>query len=652
MRHYQYRHYSQRGPFNVIRKAGGRGRPALIEWLSIHPKYRAIIIEKYGDPEKLTALNSLDEYLITDTKAKTFFHEYMCESGKRLNESTIAEYSVNASICNAVIDYVADRKTRRRKLGKTRTQDIWEDASRLVDELDTKRWPHSLPGSMGRLKNQVKDYRKTGYKALIHGNIGNDNAEKINDEAKGWVIARWALPFNRVPSLARLKELYNEKAEKEGWKRLKQEKTLYNFLYRSDVKSMWYGARHGELKEKKRTAYQHSTIRPQKRDSLWYGDGTKLNLFYQEGGKVKTCQVYVVMDAYSEVFLGYCISESEDYASQYAAYKMAIQRAGHKPYQLIVDNQGGHKKLETGKFLSKICHVLTYSQPYNPQGKAIESALGRFQKQRLSTYWFFTGQNITAKRVESHANKEFINANSGNLPTLAEIKQTYGKEHEKWNHAKHFATGIPRIQMYEESVNEKAPAVSIWDMVDLFWVHRQNSTTIAPYGIQFTEKKETYTYMVYKSDGQPDMEWLNDHVEKKVHIKYDPKDMSLIYLYEDTPKGLVFIREATAKIGVHRALCEHEEYEMQYIRQIQAGVNAHRIAKRDDIEEIWNQYDMLPDNLTTPGIAGIEGNKKTKKQGRGKKDKPVKPISMAEEMKQISNLAELEEKPLDLYSRY
>ena len=85
------------------------------------------------------------------------------------------------------------------------------------------------------------------------------------------------------------------------------------------------------------------------RDSLWYGDGTKINLYYKDYDKdgklvVRTTQVYEVIDAYSEVFLGYHISDSEDYEAQYNAYRMAVQVSGHKPYELVHDNQGGHKK--------------------------------------------------------------------------------------------------------------------------------------------------------------------------------------------------------------------------------------------------------------------------------------------------------------------
>ena len=73
----------------------------------------------------------------------------------------------------------------------------------------------------------------------------------------------------------------------------------------------------------------------------------------------------------------------------------------------------------------------------------------------------FTGQNITAKRDTSRPNLEFINANIDSLPTLEELKEQYAAAREQWNSMKHPATGIPRIEMYNTSVNEATDPVAV-----------------------------------------------------------------------------------------------------------------------------------------------------------------------------------------------
>ena len=177
------------------------------------------------------------------------------------------------------------------------------------------------------------------------------------------------------------------------------------------------------------------------RDSLWYSDGTKLNYFYgyrdeNNRYKIGTTQVYVVMDVFSEAFIGYHISPTEDYIAQYNAYRMALQTSGQKPYQITYDNQGGHKKLQAGNFLSQLAHLGIPTKPYNGKSKTIESAFGRFQMQYLKKDWYFTGQNIQAKEEESKANMEFVTANRHNLPSLDGISEAFKKRLNEWNNAK------------------------------------------------------------------------------------------------------------------------------------------------------------------------------------------------------------------------
>jgi hypothetical protein len=331
---------------------------------------------------------------------------------------------------------------------------------------------------------------------------------------------------------------------------------------------------------------------------------------------MQTINVYEVMDAYSEVFLGYHISKTEDYEAQYQAYKMAMKTSGCRPYQISFDNQGGHKKLESGNFLNKISHLSIKTQPYNGKSKTIESAFGRFQQQFLAQYWFFTGQNITAKKVSSQANMQFILANVKNLPTLEEVKAIYAKCREQWNSATHPSTGLPRIEMYYNSVNVDAPEVSPLQMVDFFWIEREKQVTCNSGGITFKEKNVQYDYMVYNGDRTPDLEWLNENINKKFTIKFDPDDMSLIMLYEKTPLGLRLVKEAETKVIVHRAKQEQEDFEAGYFKTVNDKIKEIRVKNRDFAEEVLRKEGMTPEDygLNSPALAGIESSRAKKKK--------------------------------------
>jgi hypothetical protein len=307
------------------------------------------------------------------------------------------------------------------------------------------------------------EYRKQGYKCLISGKLTNINTLKITEAAGDIIIA---LRRCRVPvyNTDQVFTEYNRIAERKGWKILKSKTTLVNFLEAPENKARWADAVYGELYVKNLLNYKHKTQMPGVRDALWYGDGTKLNLYYKDyvGGKlqIKTLQVYEVMDAYSEMLLGYHISNTEDAKAQYYAYRMAVERAGHRPYEIVHDNQGGHKKLGAQRFFDKICHFHRATAPHSGQSKTIENAFGRFQMQVLHKDWRFTGQNVGAKKDGSKPNIDFVLANKKNLYTRGELLNAYAAAREEWNAMLHHATGIARNFMYENSENPEAREIT------------------------------------------------------------------------------------------------------------------------------------------------------------------------------------------------
>lgn len=593
---------------------GGNGRKALVAFESIPRRFREMIVELAGDPYEQTKHLIFRDYIKNDYKAEAFYRDYTLADGTALPEENQQEYTHTAMILNTCHHIITNVVTCRKFGGKIKA---WNRMALAISNLPEHTYKHKLPANTRRLKQRYNDYMKDGYETLIHGNFLNNNADKLTAESSRWVLARWANQVNKCANLAQLHAEYNEKAALEGWKFIKEEKTFYNYLYSPEIQPLWYGHRYGELAAKEKFSFQFKTKMPAFRDSLWYSDGTKLNYYYMdENGKMQTCQVYEVMDAFSEVLLGFHISKSEDFEAQYSAYKMAINVAGFRPYQIAHDNQGGHGKLNAGNFLSKIARIQTATQPYNGKSKTIESAFGRFQQQFLKRDWFFTGQNITAKKQESKVNMEMILANKSELPTLEDIKKVYEKRRKEWNAAPHHKTGKPRIEMYLESENPETKKVELWDMVDLFWIQRPKTIKADAQGISFREKKVEYSYMVYDKNGLPDLNWLNASVGKSFVVKFDPEDMSMIHLYEETPLGLKFNTQATTKVEVERAIQMQEEWEQAHIRAVLSKVKAMRVEKRDKMDELLAEFGMTAEQqgLNSPTIKGIERHKRGRKK--------------------------------------
>ncbi|MCH4824266.1 hypothetical protein ML462_13905 [Gramella lutea] len=640
-----YKLLSYRNALNILRR-GCRNTPALVEYDSIPDRFKKQIVKKVGDPYKTTKHIHFKDYLQQDLDAIDFFHKYTIPDGSALPEDRQKEYAANAAIFKAIDEIVNNKLAKRKALG-TSGNKVWKKLAEIIQDLPLHEWPHKLPKNARRLKQKFTNFKTEGYESLIHAGFCNKNSEKIGDDAKQWLIARFADQVNRIANIEQLWVEYNEKAPYEGWKKIKDDRTIYLFLNQEDIKPLWYGYRYGELKAKEKYTYFHTTKLPSMRDSLWYSDGTKLNFYYLDGnGKMATCQVYEVMDAYSEVFLGYHISKTEDYEAQYYAYKMAAKTAGHRPYQIGFDGQGGHKKLKSGEFLTKLSRLAIRTQPYNGKSKTIENAFGRFQAQFLKRHWFFTGQNITAKKDESKANMEVILANTENLPTLKEVIAIYEQERKNWNQAIHPKTGKPRLETYLESENPETKELDVLDMIDLFWILRDKPVTYTPSGISFKEKKVQYDYVVYNDDRSVDMKFHTENIDKKFFIKFDPEDMSMIYLYEETPLGLRRVTAAETKVEVSRGRQEITQFEDEFIKKMQEANKKSRVDMRDNTEKILEQFGATIEQqgLNRPVIKGIE--KKKKRQNIKKK---VKEVEIGEYQKEVSN-AVYDEEEIDIYS--
>ena len=634
----------QRGTIERSHRGGGEGSRAQIIYSSLPDKYQKRFVAKYGDPEQKLIREMIMSKVKKDENAEHFFEEYRYDkNGEQvpLPERIQAEYVWNASVLNALISELDTLRPKRNMLGGSRN--VWETLLARVEEWRGE-YAHTLPGSEGRLKSLVNQYRPQNYAVLVSGKYGNSNTLKIEEEAGRYLVA---LKRSRVPVYTDMQifEEYNRVAPERGWKPLKSPRSLREWLNSPRIEPLWYDAVHGEMKAHQRYGRKHKTELPSRRDSLWYGDGTKLNLYYKdEHGNVRTIGVYEVMDAYSEVLLGFHISENENYEAQYHAYRMALQTSGHKPYELVHDNQGGHKKLErvSDGLLAKISHIHRPTAPYSGQSKTIESAFGRFQSQVLHKDWRFTGQNITTKKASSRPNLEFIEANKDKLYTLAELKAKYVEARREWNEMKHPATGISRIGMYNTSVNEETEAVTARDMVDIFWVMTSRPSTFTSSGIEVTIGGKSRTYEVYSSPGVPDHEWRRRNTYKQFYVKYDPYDFGSVRLYwKDKGGEFRFERVAEPYMVIHRAIQDQGEGEAAFIRREQEANVQDRVERQVVAKEIEYEHGVAPEQhgLNTPKLKGITAevqrqiDRRTKKYGQ-----PPEEISLGRSTKVISNI--------------
>lgn len=644
----------KRGNIQCARQGKGEGNYALYVYASLPMKYRMMFEAKYGKPADVLKAQELKEWVKEDGDARAFYEAFEYDLNgvqTRLSQKLIDEYTSNASVLKMLCERMNVLTSTTHALGGGRRGDLWDIVFTQSEKL-REVTSHTLPKNMARLKEKMSQFKKNGYESLISGKVGNKNTLKITDEAGRRLIA---LKRSRVPVLtdSQIFEQFNQECEAKGWKPLKSVRSLKTWLESAAIEPLWHDAVYGEMSAHQKFDRRHKTQLPSMRDALWYGDGTKINLYYRDDeGKVRTTSVYEVIDAATEVFLGFCISDNEDYEAQYMAYRMAIQVSGHKPYEIVHDNQGGHKKLQNQQFFDRLCHIHRTTAPYNGASKTIESVFGRFQMQVLHKDWRFTGQNITAKKDSSRPNMEFIEANKDKLYTYDELKAAYLKARTEWNEMAHPATGEQRIKMYEQSENPETPVVTTSNMIDMFWVQCDRMSTFTSSGIEITVKGKKRVYEVMTEAGVPDIEWRRKHTYERFVVKYDPYDFGSIRLYRKDKAGeLRFERVAEPYMVIHRAIQEQTEGEATFIRQQQKATEESRIERQVAAKAIEYAEGVAPEQhgLCTPDLKGVTADVQRQIDRRTRKySRQPEELSLGRVTKKTSNIdwMELENGPI------
>lgn len=650
-----YEKLASRKRLNKIDSGGGLGRRVQIEYSSLPERFRRRFEAKYGDPEEL--LRQDKPALVINAEARRFFAgiepgTFRLPNGETLPDDKVEEYTLNASVLDVLHAEVEKQRLGRNRL-KQSTRIIWENILASAERLRAD-FHHTLPNNEARLKDKVRTYEREGFICLVSKKFCNANKTKITPEGGRLLVA---LRRSRVPiyTLRQIFDEYNRRAERKGWKTLESMNSVTSYLERPDVAPKWWAAVYGELSARQKFDRKQQTILPGVRDALWYGDGTKLNLYYKGRDKdgclvKKTVMVYEVIDAYSEMLLGYSIGETENAELQRRAFRMAIETAGHKPFEIVTDNQGGQKTTDSLSFMSRICHITRKTAPHTPQAKSIESVFGRFQREVLHADWRFTGQNITATSRDSRPNSEFIGANVDNLYTFEEMCAAYADYRQRWNDLRHPESKMSRREMYLRSQNPEAPALSQYDYMEMFWSVTERPSEFTSSGITIQVAGQRYSYEVLDAEGHPDMEFRRSNTTRKFFVRYDPDDMTRVWLCtKPAVGGLRMVVPAVPYAVVHRAIQEQTPEEQAFLRETLEANKRERILRQMEGYELEVAHGVAPEQhgLRTPRLQGLSSRAQERLLDRyadaalsdcPPQEERCEPIAVGQVEKQISNM--------------
>jgi len=163
--------------------------------------WRQMLISEFGAPPKIINQSLFEKNYRENSEALIFFSNYILPDGKYLPTEVASEYTNNASVLDAVCKVYKEHYNQRKNLkgglvwlDKTTGEQmsVWKITSRECNAYRSIT-PHTLPENADRLRLKVAEYKKEGYKCLIHKSYGTTSgARKVTDETVDLLNAMFA----------------------------------------------------------------------------------------------------------------------------------------------------------------------------------------------------------------------------------------------------------------------------------------------------------------------------------------------------------------------------------------------------------------------------------------------------------------------------
>ena len=191
-----YKKLAAKEKINVVRSGRGLGGYVLVEIATMPLRFQERIKLKYGDMKEDVIRNWLGSHYHIDAKAREFYTRFRFDNGDALPPEHIQEYTVNASVIEAVMRAMEDA-TFMRKAMKTEPVN-WGELAGAISYYQAE-FGHTLPVSSNRFKKRVNDFKANGYESLISRKFMNQNRRKVTYDIERLLLsidAQPEQPFN------------------------------------------------------------------------------------------------------------------------------------------------------------------------------------------------------------------------------------------------------------------------------------------------------------------------------------------------------------------------------------------------------------------------------------------------------------------------
>lgn len=191
-----YKKLAARKEINVVRQGKGLGSYALIEIATMPLRFQERIKLKYGDMKEDVIRNWLGSHYHIDAKAREFYTRFRFDNGDTLPPEHIQEYTVNASVIEAVMRAMEDATFMRKAMKAGPVN--WGELAGAISYYQAE-FRHTLPVSSNRFKKRVNDFKANGYESLISRKFMNQNRRKVTYDIERLLLsidAQPEQPFN------------------------------------------------------------------------------------------------------------------------------------------------------------------------------------------------------------------------------------------------------------------------------------------------------------------------------------------------------------------------------------------------------------------------------------------------------------------------
>ena len=191
-----YKKLAARKEINVVRQGKGLGSYALIEIATMPLRFQERIKLKYGDMKEDVIRNWLGSHYHIDAKARDFYTRFRFDNGDTLPPEHIQEYTVNATVIEAVMRAMEDATFMRKAMKAGPVN--WGELAGAISYYQAE-FGHTLPVSSNRFKKRVNDFKANGYESLISRKFMNQNRRKVTYDIERLLLsidAQPEQPFN------------------------------------------------------------------------------------------------------------------------------------------------------------------------------------------------------------------------------------------------------------------------------------------------------------------------------------------------------------------------------------------------------------------------------------------------------------------------